>query len=1190
MPASESRIGEFTLLERLGRGGMGTVYRSRDAKGRILALKLLNRQTSEVSHRFKREFLAASRLRHDNIVAVHRIYEEPSLFYTMEYVKGTDLLRFVHEPGVPTIRPDQYRKFIYVLGQILRALDYMHTQGIIHRDLKPDNILVNEEGIVKITDFGLAKGQGGDSFATALGTIMGTVGYLAPEQILGESANPQSDLYSVGVILYQVLTGRLPYPFKDPVTIMQKQVTGEEPPPPRSLNPALPLAWEKLTLLLLRRDPVERPQGIGEVLQRLRELWRESGAKDAAPVADASKLLSRTRAELTISQMVGREVEMAFLHQRLSAMIDGRGGITFLSGEAGAGKSRLVEETRVRARALGVKVLISRAPLSPIPFGHFLPALERVADWMAASATSELAGDITVEWSALKLLVPRFNKVPAIRALPPPLVLPPRQARDRDLRVLTILLRAIVSRGPTLVVFEDLHLADEASVALLSHLFDQLVRATRGDVALMMLVTLREGELAEDRAGRQIFTRFGPADKLALERLPIAAVEDLLHKVTGDTPSPAVARRLLDLTGGNPLLLVQTLQSFADAGTLIRESGQWRMVSDALSTHVSLPSDGVGPEVSEGLVRTVKARVQRLSQRTRDVLELGAVAGDSFRPELIARAADLREDQVLDAITEGIRAGMVVESDRDRDPYRFAHHRIHDVLLALVSPSRRRRMHQAIADVLEREAAPAIEELARHYEFAGNLEKAAEYLPRAARHLADRFDNLGAIATYQRAMAANDKLPRSARTLARVVALRRDAAEVAELAGRLDDSLAWSRESQILAERAGNEEDAALAMNLRAQVLWLRTRYGEARELASAALAIARRHDLRAIEARAEFHLGRIARRQEHFDEAVAHFTRSITLHGELGDELSLADGYVNLAIIARKRNHHADALSWLERGLAVHRKMSNRRGVAFALSQVGQLRIARCEYDAARACLSETLAIDREIGNHRGAALDLASLGSLELTLGNHETAATHFQQALTIFRDQADPQNQARTEVNLGHVAFRSGDCTGAIERYERALAGFRDLGDHGGRSEALSAMSAALLRLGKLSEATRNARDAVELAAAVGLCEKEAWAQLTLARATTDAAAAARAVALASEVGDANLGFQAEHCLALVLRRLKEEPRAQAALLRAVALIEGLASGLGSGATAFLAKPAVREVYRALEARPPARGPGA
>ena len=245
----------YRVLNRIGSGGMADVYCAEDLQlGRRVALKLLYRrfaEDEEFVERFRREASSAAGLQHPNVVAVFDRGEFDGTYYiAMEFLEGRSLKQVVRQDGA--LEPD---RAIDLVIQILKAARFAHRRGIVHRDIKPHNVIVDDEGRAKVTDFGIARA--GASDMTETGSIMGTAQYLSPEQAQGHPVDARADLYSIGVVLYELLTGRVPFDAESAVTIALKQVS-EEPVPPSHYNPAVSEQLEDVVMRALQKDPAYR--------------------------------------------------------------------------------------------------------------------------------------------------------------------------------------------------------------------------------------------------------------------------------------------------------------------------------------------------------------------------------------------------------------------------------------------------------------------------------------------------------------------------------------------------------------------------------------------------------------------------------------------------------------------------------------------------------------------------------------------------------------------------------------------------------------------------------------------------------------------------------------------------------------------------------------------------------------------
>jgi beta-lactam-binding protein with PASTA domain/predicted Ser/Thr protein kinase len=275
VPASSTIIdGRYRVLQRVGSGGMADVVCAEDLQlGRRVAIKLLHRrfaEDAEFVERFRREASSAAGLQHPNVVSVYDRGEWDGTYYiAMEFLEGRTLKKLVVDEA-----PLDPQRAVDLTTQILKAARFAHKRGIIHRDLKPHNVIVDAEGRAKVTDFGIAKA--GASDMTQTGSIMGTAQYLSPEQAQGHAVSAPSDLYSVGIILYEMLTGRVPFEGESAVTIALKQV-GEAPVPPSAFNPGIPPALEAVVMRALEKDPARRFADADEFM----------GALDAAAAGHA---------------------------------------------------------------------------------------------------------------------------------------------------------------------------------------------------------------------------------------------------------------------------------------------------------------------------------------------------------------------------------------------------------------------------------------------------------------------------------------------------------------------------------------------------------------------------------------------------------------------------------------------------------------------------------------------------------------------------------------------------------------------------------------------------------------------------------------------------------------------------------------------------------------------------------------
>ena len=269
--------GRYEILEEVGNGGMAVVYKAKDFDtGAIVAVKILREEyldNEEFCRRFRNESRAIALLNHPNIVKIFDVCNSPSLQYiVMEYIDGISLKDYIEQQRVVKVK-----EAVHFTTQILRALMHAHAKGIVHRDIKPQNIMLLPNGRIKVTDFGIAR-LANSQTSTITDKAIGSVHYIAPEQARGSATDARADLYSVGVMLYEMLTGKLPFDASSAVSVAVMQLQAD-PKMPRQINPNIPVGLEEITIQAMQKDPNARYQSAAEMLQDIETFKENPGVK-----------------------------------------------------------------------------------------------------------------------------------------------------------------------------------------------------------------------------------------------------------------------------------------------------------------------------------------------------------------------------------------------------------------------------------------------------------------------------------------------------------------------------------------------------------------------------------------------------------------------------------------------------------------------------------------------------------------------------------------------------------------------------------------------------------------------------------------------------------------------------------------------------------------------------------------------
>ena len=714
----------YRLDSEIGRGGMGTVFRATDLElQREVAVKLISAQNSDSRERLLREARAAAALNHPHIVTIHDVGEiDGSPFLVMEYVSG---------PRLSQARPTDFSRVVAIAVQICDALEHAHNNQIVHRDLKPDNVLLSgtsDSSTVKLADLGLALPAYAARISRA-GIIVGTAAYMAPEQALGQTIDGRADLYALGVLLYELTTGRVPFHGDDPLTIVSQHVHAPIVPP-RVLRSDFPPVLETIIVRLLAKDPAQRFSSAAETRAALLEsLKTESVPAEAAPVAAILDALARGR-------LVGRGAELAEARELWQRAREGRGHGVLLSGEPGAGKTRLAREITIQAAVHGALVL-SGGCYEYEAATPYLPFVEAFRRWVREEQNNdvlrETLGDAATQIAKL---------APEIETRLGPFAerqqLAPHEERLLFFDAVAQVFSNIARRQSLLFYADDLHWADRGTLWLLSHLLRQL-RNER----VLILGAYRETEL--DRAHPLAkalvdWNRERLTTRIVLRRFNESETGDQLDALLGEHVSGEFAVAVHRETEGNPFFVEEVLKALIERGSVRRESGRWRRCD---MDQMLIP---------QSVKEAIANRLDRVSENCNDVLRICAILGKVFTFEELTAAAEQNEDNLLDALDEAAGAQLIAADLGDS--FSFTHDKIREVLYEELNPIRRRRLHRHVAEGLEQHCTRsqcAVEKLAHHYIQAGDHQRGLKYAKKAAEEAARVFAFDEAIAAYGRA-------------------------------------------------------------------------------------------------------------------------------------------------------------------------------------------------------------------------------------------------------------------------------------------------------------------------------------------------------------------------------------------------------------------------------------------------------
>jgi serine/threonine protein kinase len=716
--------GRFEIVRRLGEGGMGVVYEAfdRDRRHKV-ALKTLFRLDASGIYRLKQEFRALSGVAHPNLVALYELFAEAELwFFTMELIEGRDLVAALRDAG-GAIDDARLRD---AFAQLARGVQAIHASGKLHRDLKPSNVLLAEDGRVVILDFGLAVDPelGGVGQTLSDGSVSGTPSYMAPEQAAGRPATEASDWYAVGVMLFEALTGELPFQGSSREVLARKQ---RDPfPSVASVASGAASDLDRLCTQLCQREPAARASGA----HLLGALARES----TVPT-------TREPVRKQATTLFGRDAELRELLDAYAAAEAGEPSVVLLSGESGMGKSALAEafaddlRARTHAVVLGGRCY-ERESVPYKAFDSVIDELSRHLRRLGPESKALLPRDV----AELARLFPVLDRVESVAEAPARKVRSAQEQQRRAYAAFEELLGRIRDRQPLVIHIDDMQWADADSVALLCRLLDRAETPS----ALWLL-----GYRAEEATRNPLLASL-IASVHAYSSVRVRALA--LGPLAPDA-AQAFARSLL----GDEQRAVEL------AATVAREGAGSPFFVASLARYAA--SRHAAPIAALSLSQALLGRIDALPEPQRALLEIVALAS---RPIEISRAleaagssaADYRAFDELSALHMVRLSGP--QSERRIETY---HDRIRETVVAALRPEQLQALHLRLAQALGTRSLADAEELAAHLEGAGEIERAAEQLGLAADQAARALAFERAARLYARALELGGFAPAHKREL-----------------------------------------------------------------------------------------------------------------------------------------------------------------------------------------------------------------------------------------------------------------------------------------------------------------------------------------------------------------------------------------------------------------------------------------
>ncbi len=792
--------GRYKVKRFLGEGGKKKVYLANDTSlDRDVAFLLIKTEGLDDAARARvtREAQTMGRLGdHPNIVHIHDFGDEAGQPYMVQpLMTGGDvegLIEKAEEHRLPLERT------LEIASSVCRGLEFAHTKGVVHRDLKPGNVMLTGDGTAMIGDFGLALPIE-RSRLTQEGTMVGTVSYMPPEQAMGGEVTPQADLYSLGAMLYEMVTGRPPFVGDESVAIITQHLN-TPPVAPTWHNPDCPPGLEVLILRLLEKNPGDRFASAAEVRKVLEGI-------DLTEVPVPTDVAQPVQNPMYRTTFVGREQELRQLQQAWDGALSGQGGLQMVVGEPGIGKTSLWEQLATYVSVRGGRALVGHSYEEGSLSLPYLPFIEAIRSYVQTREPEALRTELGSGAEPVARIVSEVRDKVEVEFQTPG---DPEEERYRLLQGVTTFLTNAANVQPLLLVLEDLHDADNGSLDLLVHLARNLQGAR-----LLVVGTYRDVEVDRAHPLSGVLAnlrRVGSFGRVLLRGLTVNEVHRMVNELaTQDVPNQ-LAEAIHRQTEGNPLFVQEVLRYLVEEG-LVQRRG---------ASGIGSGEQPLAERIPEGLRDVIGKRLSRLSEATNRILSVAAVNGREFRLDVLQQIAGLPEEELLNALEEAKDVSLIEERTAVGAvvTYRFTHAFFRQTLYDETIAPRRIRLHQQVGVALEQVYGRRLDEhaaeLAEHFSYSSAQEDLAKVV---------RYGEMAA----DRAMAVFD-YGEAARLLAKALQVQ-EVLDIEDKAKRCDLLLALGEallpagdpkrayesvasEAFSLAEEIGDDDRASLACRL----------------------------------------------------------------------------------------------------------------------------------------------------------------------------------------------------------------------------------------------------------------------------------------------------------------------------------------------------------------------------------------
>lgn len=928
------------------------------------------------------EFEMLARLRHPHIISV------------LDYGFDSRKLPFFTMPLLQAPRPitngasdASFNQKVSWIAEMLQALAYLHHHKIIHRDLKPDNALLTHEGSVRVLDFGLATIRD-HTLIEKKETITGTIPYMSPELLQGEPPTESSDLYALGIIAFELFAGYYPFEYTGMSDLITR-IFAQEPQ-----TEALDLDDPVIDWLdqLLEKDALYRPT---DALEVLRELL------DATQVQMPLETKTIQESYLQTAKFVGRKKPLGTLLKALRLSLVGDGSSWLIIGEEGVGKSRLLNEIRIRALVNGIQVLQGQGSQTS------LTPYQVLRDPVRRLLLSTPIDD--VDANVLKILLPDIEVILG-RTIPDTVQ---DEVSKYANQLSAVILKLFQSQQqPTLLLLDDLHWAPE-SIEIIRNLV-----ATVPHSNLMIVAATRPDEHSDENSD---LLEMHP---ITLQRLSDKNMLALARSILGDVALRKDVRDLLQReASGNVNFLLEVIRA------LLEEVQQLRDIA-----HMRLPEE----IAAGGIDRVLLQRLTKLEADDRQLFHLLAVTGlqiDMQLSQYFANRLSINHENWLARLTN---FGII---DREGTSWEIAHERLRKVDLEAIPQQTLPALHSQVADALEQVYSDNVEKaamIAYHWQEANKPEREIEFLLHGADYALRMNVFQDAARMYRRALSLQGQVPPEAMDVPKVQIKLGESLIFVEV----HDEAREHVKAGLMALPEAAYSARAHALSLLADIAWRTGQFDEGQEYGQQALSLALDVNETELVVRSLSRLGLLASEKGAYTEAAAFYDRGLELAQAHQDDVGLTILNNNYGVLAYAQGDYMAAKDRFEASLTYSQRHGWTYRLTNTLINLGSVVGVQGEIEKANEYFERSLEMARAIGDRRGMTVALNNLGFVAQLLENYEQAYQYLNESLQISQSTGNRPSVAHTLNSLGNVLEKMGDMESAQEHLRLAFIQARDI----------------------------------------------------------------------------------------------------------------------------------------------------